>query len=147
MICCVCCGFKIRWFCFINWTKSISVIKVGQAWLEKMAEVKEMASDGVTQVVRWSSIIIITNMFQVSSYYTYLLSLGDRRVESWPLMASPIPTAALTLAYLLVRLRQYLTDSHFMIRSLKSSTYPLFSSSAALGLALCLVANPSLWDP
>ena len=111
-----------------------------------MAEVKEMASDGVTQVVRWSSIIIIiiTNMVQVSSYYTYLLSLGDRRVESWPLMASPIPTAALTLAYLLVRLRQYLTDSHFMIRSLKSSTYPLFSSSAALGLALCLVANPSL---
>ena len=73
-----------------------------------MAEVKEMASDGVTQVVRWSSIIIIiTNMVQVSSYYTYLLSLGDRRVESWPLMASPIPTVALTLAYLLVRLRQY----------------------------------------
>ena len=44
--------------------------------------------------------ILIT---QVCSYYTYLLSLGDRRVESWPLMASPVPTAVLTIAYLLVR--------------------------------------------
>ena len=50
-------------------------------------------------------ISIITIITQVSSYYTYLLSLGDRRVESWPLMASPIPTAVLTIAYLLVRLK------------------------------------------
>ena len=51
-------------------------------------------------------IIIITIVVhtQVSSYYSYLLSLGDRRVESWPLMASPVPTLALTIAYLLVRL-------------------------------------------
>ena len=47
-----------------------------------------------------TTIIVIT---KVSSYYTYLLSLGDRRVESWPLMASPAPTLALTIAYLLVR--------------------------------------------
>ena len=40
---------------------------------------------------------------QVFLYYKYLLSLGDRRVESWPLMTSPFPTIALTLSYLLVR--------------------------------------------
>ena len=52
-----------------------------------------------------TTIIIITNVVitQVSSYYSHLLSLGDRRVESWPLMASPMPTLALTFAYLLVR--------------------------------------------
>ena len=44
---------------------------------------------------------------QVFLYYKYLLSLGDRRVESWPLMTSPFPTIALTLSYLLVRTSLY----------------------------------------
>jgi len=59
----------------------------GEVWLGKVGEVREIAADGATQVC---------------SYYTYLLSLGDRRVESWPLMASPVPTAVLTIAYLLL---------------------------------------------
>jgi len=39
---------------------------------------------------------------QVSATYQHLLSLGDGRVASWPLMASPGPTIVLTLLYLLM---------------------------------------------
>ena len=39
---------------------------------------------------------------QAGSYYSHLLSLGDPRVEKWPLMASPLPTIGLVLLYLLV---------------------------------------------
>ena len=63
--------------------------------------IDEMSNEHTSIIIIIIIIIIIT---QVSSYYTYLLSLGDCRVESWPLMASPMPTAVLTIAYLLVRL-------------------------------------------
>ena len=36
-----------------------------------------------------------------AEYYDYLMSLGDKRVETWGLMASPLPTIAITIAYLL----------------------------------------------
>ena len=36
-----------------------------------------------------------------AEYYEYLMSLGDKRVETWGLMASPLPTIAITIAYLL----------------------------------------------
>lgn len=35
-------------------------------------------------------------------FYHYLLSIGDQRVESWPLMSSPLPTLAITSTYLLL---------------------------------------------
>ena len=34
-------------------------------------------------------------------YYNYLLSIGDKRVEDWLLMKSPVPTILITMAYLL----------------------------------------------
>ena len=34
-------------------------------------------------------------------YYEYLLSIGDKRVENWGLMQSPVPTILITMAYLL----------------------------------------------
>ena len=34
-------------------------------------------------------------------HYNYLLSIGDKRVEDWALMQSPLPTILITLAYLL----------------------------------------------
>jgi len=37
-----------------------------------------------------------------AEYYQYLMSLGDKRVETWGLMASPLPTIAITIAYLLM---------------------------------------------
>jgi len=64
-----------------------NLLMVTEASLVKMEEVSEMALAGVTEVFL---------------YYKYLLSLGDRRVESWPLMTSPFPTIALTLSYLLL---------------------------------------------
>lgn len=36
------------------------------------------------------------------AYYNYLMSLGDKRVETWGLMSSPFPTICITLAYLLM---------------------------------------------
>ena len=44
----------------------------------------------------------LDSTFQAGSYYYHLLSLGDPRVEKWPLMASPLPTIGLLLLYLLV---------------------------------------------
>lgn len=35
-------------------------------------------------------------------YYEYLLSIGDKRVENWGLMQSPVPTILITMAYLLM---------------------------------------------
>jgi len=35
-------------------------------------------------------------------HYNYLLSIGDKRVEDWALMQSPLPTILITLAYLLM---------------------------------------------
>ena len=37
-------------------------------------------------------------------YYEYLMSLGDKRVENWGLMYSPLPTIFITIAYLLSEL-------------------------------------------
>ena len=74
---------------------------------------------------------------QVFLYYKYLLSLGDRRVESWPLMTSPFPTIALTLSYLLVRTSLYNPLKGLVV-------IQSFLSSAALGLASCLVILPFL---
>ena len=34
-------------------------------------------------------------------YYEYLLSIGDKRVENWGLMQSPVPTILITMVYLL----------------------------------------------
>ena len=38
-------------------------------------------------------------------YYEYLLSIGDKRVENWGLMQSPVPTVLITMAYLLSKTR------------------------------------------
>lgn len=34
-------------------------------------------------------------------YYEYLMSIGDKRVETWGLMYSPVPTIIITILYLL----------------------------------------------
>ena len=38
----------------------------------------------------------------VTQTYQWLMSLGDPRVADWPLMASPWPTAAISIAYVLM---------------------------------------------
>lgn len=38
----------------------------------------------------------------IKDYYDHLLSLADKRVESWPLMASPYPTISLVTLYFIM---------------------------------------------
>ena len=52
-------------------------------------------------------------------YYDYLMSLGDRRVETWGLMSSPLPTLIITALYLLMCLRGPRLMSSFQALSLK----------------------------
>ena len=40
-------------------------------------------------------------VWEAVEYYNYLLSIGDKRVEDWGLMQSPVPTILITMAYLL----------------------------------------------
>ena len=52
-------------------------------------------------------------------YYDYLMSLGDRRVETWGLMSSPLPTLLITALYLLLCLRGPRLMSRFPAFSLR----------------------------
>ena len=52
-------------------------------------------------------------------YYDYLMSLGDRRVETWGLMSSPLPTLLITALYLLMCLRGPRLMSRFPAFSLR----------------------------
>jgi len=46
-------------------------------------------------------------------YYDYLMSLGDKRVETWGLMYSPLPTVAITFAYLASKFNYNLTKANY----------------------------------
>lgn len=46
-------------------------------------------------------------------YYDYLMSLGDKRVETWGLMYSPLPTIAITFAYLASKSNYNLTKANY----------------------------------
>ena len=41
-------------------------------------------------------------MREMLEYYDYLMSIGDKRVETWALMSSPAPTLLITALYLMI---------------------------------------------
>lgn len=65
----------------------VNLKEAGDLCVAKMADTRRLATQAVTHA---------------GSYYSHLLSLGDPRVEHWPLMASPLPTIGLVILYLLV---------------------------------------------
>jgi len=91
-------------------------------------------------------IISLTNQtVRGANYYNYLISIGDKRVEKWPLMSSPWPTVAITAMYLLTCLIGPKVMSHFPPQKLRPVivTYNLATAglNAYIGIEIFLTSR------
>ena len=80
--------------------------------------------------------------FPLIQKYRYWMSLGDARVEEWPLMASPWPTLMIILLYLYICFRG---PQHMANRKAYTNMKPIILSYNLLTLVLNLYIALELW--